>query len=369
MQSHDKREDSSINIPGYGQLPFVDKNPRNFFRRTTILYGPSETGKTFIGQWIMEILQPYIPNIIVICPTEGSQETWKDKVPPRCIKTKIDVKDLKDILDRQIEATAIYNKANRLPILKQLFMKANDLTAVTTAARIERMGQAKLAEVKRSFSLNFAQKKEQTAAIEKNLTSVVRRMYKSTIKSYKEQLHGLSIDEQYALKYLDFNPSLLLILDDCQAQIAIWGKDDTVNQLFFQGRHSWVTSMYMMQSDSGKGGLPPGIRSNTFNNFFTTAEVANHFFRNEQNAFTPLMKKQSQKIVDEMFKENGSGVENFKKFCYSRLDKTAKFRYVVADTPENLKFGSPALWKLSEGCPTNTKVNLAPSKFSRSFGI
>lgn len=371
MDPQDRRDDSSINIPGYGKLPFVDKNPRNFFRRTTILYGPSETGKTIIGKWIMEILKPYIPNIIVICPTEGANEGYKGIVPERCIFTKIDIKTLKDIYDRQLEATEIYNKANNMDMLKTLFTKINDMSATSIVDRIDRMSNFKITEVRNSVKLNFAQKKEQIKAMEKNRNSVMRRIYKKTIKNYKDRLlarYDLTEDERYAIKYIDFNPSLLLILDDCQAEIAVWGQDESINKLFYQGRHVWVTSLYMLQSDSGRPGLAPGIRNNTFNNFFTDPNIANRFFNNKENGFTTEMKKQAQKIVNELFRETINSDDNFKRFCYSRLDPKAKFRYVIADEPENLKFGSPALWQLCDKCPTDQKKSQT-SKFARSFGV
>jgi hypothetical protein len=361
---------TSINIPGYGPLPFVDTNPRNFFRRTTILYGPSETGKSFIGKWIMNILKPYIANVIIICPTEGSNEGYKGIVPERCIKTKIDVKELKDIYDRQASAVEIYNKANNMDVLKSLFDKANDMGAQQLVSRIERISKAKLDEIKRSFILNFAQKKEQKESAEKKMLSVIIQLYKKTIKNYRDSLltrSCLSEDERYALKYLDFNPSLLLILDDCQAEIAKWANDETICKLFFQGRHLWVSSMYMLQSDSGRPGLAPGIRKNTFNSIFTDPNVAMHFFKNEENSFTPKMKKDAMRIAEEIFKPNPDGSENFKRFVYSRMDKVAKFRYVVADAPDDLKIGCPALWKLCGSVPSEKKTETQQSKFTKCF--
>ena len=360
---------TSINIPQYGTLLHVDRNPANYFRRTTILYGASGGGKSFIGKWIMSIVQPYIPNIIVICPTEGANDGYKGSVPDRCIKTKIDVKELKDLYDRQVDATETYNKVNNMDTLKRLFMRANDMTAIHLVGRIERICQSKLDQIKNSKVLNYAQKKEQTDASEKKLKSVLRRTYKNTIRQYRDTLmarRDLSELEKLSIKYLDFNPSLLLILDDCQAEIAKWAGDETINKLFFQGRHVWVTSVYMLQSDSGKPGLSPGIRKNAFNSIFTDPGVAMHFFKNEQNAFTTKMKKDAMHIVEELFKPNPDGTENFKKFVYSRMDTTAKFRYLVADAPENLKMGSPALWKLCESVPFEGRQTQI-TKFSKCF--
>lgn len=361
----------AINIPGYGPLPYIDKNPRNYFRRTTIAYGPSETGKSVITRWIMEILQPYIPSVIVICPTDGSNDGFKDIVHERCIFTQIDTKLLENIWKRQEASVAVYNKANDIQVLRGLFLKANDMTAMGMATRVERITNTSLANILRDRQLDSAQRKEQTKAIKKSLDSALRRIYKKTIRTYRETLARgtqLTEDERYALKYLDFNPSLLLIMDDCQAQISEWIKNPTIAQLFYQGRHNWVTTLMTMQSDTGRPGLPPGIRGNTFNNFFTDPTVATRFFNNKDNGFTPEDRKRALRIIAELYKPNANGVENHKRFVYSRLDKTAKFRYCIPDDPENLRFGSPALWKLCDGIPQNRQRE-TNSMFSSSFAI
>lgn len=362
---------ADINIPGYGNLPPVDTNPKNFFRRTTIAYGPSETGKSVIVAWIMNFLKAYIPNVIVICPTEGANEGYRGRVPDRCIFTDIEVKTLQDVWARQEQAVETYNRANDMSTLQSLFQKANDMTATSMAQRINRISRASIENIQRDPRLNSAEKKEQVTAIEKKLTSTLRSIYKKTIRSYSDTLmrNGtLSESEQYAIKYVDFNPSLLLIMDDCQAQIAEWIKDPTVAKLFYQGRHNWITTILTMQSDTGKPGLPPGIRRNTFNNFFTDPNVAMSFFGNAANAFPGDMKRQANKCIAEIFKPNPNGIENFKRFVYSRLDKVAKLRYVIADEPMNLRFGSPALWRLCEGAPSTRKAATS-TKFSNCFGV
>lgn len=364
--------DNAINIPGYGPLPYIDKNPKNFFRRTTIAWGPSETGKSVVMRWIMEILQPYIPNVIVICPTDGANEGYKGIVPERCIFTKIDVKTLQDIWARQEEACGVYNRANNIVVLKGLFVKANDMTAMGIATHVERKCIAGLAALERDRTIISALRKEQRQAIEKNRDSVLRRIYKKTIRNYRDHLlryrASLTKDELYAIKFIDFNPALLLAMDDCQAQIAEWIKDPTVRKLFFQIRHVWGTLLMSMQNDTGKPGLDPGIRTNVFNNFFTDPTVANRYFSNKDNGFTPDDRKKAARIINELFKTNANGADNFKRFVYSRLDKKAKFRWCLPDDPENLRMCSKALWRLCDSAPSDKNAE-SNTKFSHSFAV
>ena len=80
-----------------------------------------------------------------------------------------------------------------------------------------------------------------------------------TIKKYVHLLKNfdLTYEEKFCVKFLYFNPSLLLILDDCASQVDKWGKDNTINKLFFEGRWMWITSIYTMQDDKK---LATGIR-------------------------------------------------------------------------------------------------------------
>lgn len=360
----------SINIPGFGPLPYIDNNPRNFFRRTTIAYGPSETGKSVIVRYIMKILRPYIPAVIVICPTDGANEGYKGIVPERCIFTRIDTKLLEDTWARQEEASETYNKANNIDVLRELFVKANDMSAMGMVTRIERLTRDNIAQITRDPAMNSAQRKEQTRAIEKSLMSAQRRIYKKTIRNARDQLarRDLTEDEKYAIKFIDFNPALLLIMDDCQAQIAEWIKNPTVAKLFYQIRHVWGTLLMTMQSDTGRPGLPPGIRGNVFTSIFTDPTVATRFFNNKDNGFTTEDRKRATKVIYELFRENANGAENYKRFVYARLDKKAKFRYFIPDDPETFQFGAPSLWRLCENIPQFSKKD-GNTKFAGCFTI
>ena len=48
----------------------------------------------------------------------------------------------------------------------------------------------------------------------------------------------LTEDEKYSLMYLNFNPRLLLIFDDCSAQLKPFFNKEIFRMLFYQNRHS-----------------------------------------------------------------------------------------------------------------------------------
>ena len=50
---------------------------------------------------------------------------------------------------------------------------------------------------------------------------------------------GLSEKSRYILKYLDFNPNCVLVLDDCGAILKKFQKEEA-KKIIFQGRHNYI---------------------------------------------------------------------------------------------------------------------------------
>lgn len=361
-------DDKSIYVQGLGNVLFIDRDVQNFFRRTTLMYGPSETGKTTLVYWILYILRAIIPNVIVISPTEGANNSWKGRIPARCVRKNIDVKNLYDILARQKRAVDIYNKANVLEILEKLVNRAGDTNAKNSAWRIKQMTDECIAKIEKSPDHNHAERGEIITELKERCRNKLISIYKASIIKHREQIEtqSLTTDEKYSLKFLHFNPSLLLILDDCASQFDKWGKDSILAELFYEGRHWWITTIITMQDDKK---LPTGIRKNTFNNFFTDANCAITFFSNKANGFSKVVQRHAEKLIEYLFQPNANGTKNFKKMVYSRLDKRAQLRYIIADTYPVFRMGCDALWKLCEAVPTDkTKEDVDKSdKFYGSF--
>lgn len=365
-------ENTFIEIPGYDKpLPFVDSNVRNYWRHTTVLYGASETGKTILVKWILFMLRLIIASGVVIAPTGAANKAYDGIIPKRCIKNKPTSEDLRIILEKQKNATAIYNRANNLDTLRKLCNRINDLECVNDARRINLGTQKIINDITNSQDLNWAERKEQIKTIEEKRESMLRRVYKRTISKYQSEVvqkHVLSNDEKLAIKYMNFNPNFLLVLDDCASQIAKWAKDDAINQIFFEGRHYYITTIITMQDDKK---LDPEIRKNTFNNIFTEANCAIGFFENKANAFTRQIKKDGDKIANFLFAPNANGAENYKKLVYNRRDSMYPFRYLIADEMDGFRMFSPALWEMCDKVPTDEEASVIneSSLFYRSFQV
>lgn len=362
----DDKNDKSIMVPGYGRLMHLEKDPKCYYRRTTLFYGVSDTGKSTLMMQILHALRPYIPNVIVINPTNTSNGTFDGVVPPDCIKSKADIQMLKDILARQKDAVETYNKVNNIKLLAKLFARANDLSARTLVTRLQKLVGATLQELE-SSDLDFAQKKAQMDSIKEKHEKNLRQIYRKTIDFYKDSLQRMNLtsEERFALKYMHINPNLLLIMDDCASQIKEWGKDESIKEIFYAGRWWWITMMITMQHDKL---LTSDIRKSTFNNFFTESNSAVGFFENKANAFTKPIKKAADTLSEFLFKPNDNGTKNYKKLVHSRLDPVNPFRYVIADILPPFRFGSKALWDLCDKIPKDSNAK-STSKFAGSFSL
>ena len=359
--------DKQINLNGYGPLPFMDTNPSNFINKTTILYGVTGTGKSTLCRYILSIIRPHVPNIIVICPTAAENKDYDDIAPHMCIFTTIQPNTLSDIYERQKAATSAYNISNDINILTRLFEKCRDIEKTEDIEKIQKISSQKLRKVASSTSLDYSQKKEQSSAITNKTNSSIIKIYKACIDEYRDKLLKMNLteDEKKCIKFLYINPRIVVVLDDVQAQFSELDPE-TLAKFLMQFRHVNGTLLGLFQTDNKS--LSTELRQNAFNSIFTDANVCIHFFENKSNSFTKEMKKKAAKIIEELFKPRPDGIKTYKYFVYSRLDPVHKFRYVIADIVTNIKFGSPWLWKMDELMP-QTDQKIERTKFTERFGI
>ena len=124
----------------------------------------------------------------------------------------------------------------------------------------------------------------------------------------------MSAEQSYCLKYLDFNPNLGLIVDDCAAQIKQWGKDETIGKIFYQGRHNFITSIYTFQHDKL---LDTNFRQNAFISIFTTEKCARAYFTRPTNNFDKDEQNKVKNILKEIFVPSDPA-KKFQKLIYVR---------------------------------------------------
>ena len=178
------------------------------------------------------------------------------------------------------------------------------------------------------------------------------------IRFKEDDLNGrtdLSDDERTSLKFIDLNPNIGIIFDDCAAEVKKWGKAEVTKKLFYQGRHLNITSFWAFQDDKD---ITPALRKNGRNSFFTTTECATSHFDTKTNGHSSATRKKAIKFIETCFKQDMMPVVHFRKLVYIK-GAPDPFRYTVADEYEDFKLGGAATWDLAKSIPrkSNTEVS------------
>jgi hypothetical protein len=352
-----------------------------FLDRTTAIYGPSQTGKSFLVKTIMKTLQPLVDQIIVVSSTEPSNRSYEGYVDQPLIHYRLWLADPKNprkddgpkgavrfleaIWKRQEMMAAIYTRANRLQVLASLFSRlprherSKTMKAVSTinGKRVKVLNQ-----VRRQYRDEPGRCEEKVKDVNEGFKKMLVLLYKKAITPHFTALwerSDLSEDELYTLQYLHFNPRLLLILDDCAAQFKTLFNKEIFRSYFYQNRHSFITLVGCFQDDTD---LATNLRKNAFVSLFTEGVVCNSNFTRPTNKFPKSVQQFAAEAAAEIFKEK------HRKFAFIREDPNRQYIYhVTGFYSKPFRFGSTALHELCDRVRTEgvamDKENPYYSKF------
>jgi hypothetical protein len=335
-------------------IPWLNKTYENYLDKTTLIFGASNSGKSTIIEEILYFCKDYIPNVIVIAP-RTSDKAYRKKLPARCIKEDLTKDKLQKIWDRQFYYTQVYNIANDLPTLSSLFCKSPDRQSMVMVQAIAKAASRKINEINQSPTLDFAAKKTQTIAIEESRNKKINILYKQTIRKYKSYLEkqDLSDKEKIALEYLDINPRLMLIIDDCSEKFKGWMKffkkpeANIFESIFYKGRWQFITLIIGMHDDKL---VDTELRKNSRVTIFTTSQALVASINKTQSGYTPQEKKDALKMAGRIFASEDRGIKTYQKFCYIREDPHP-FRYTIANLYPEFRLGCPSLYELVAKMP------------------
>ena len=165
-------------------------------------------------------------------------------------------------------------------------------------------------------------------------------LYKKFLTPMVETLYArkdLTDDERHALHYLHFNPRLLLIFDDCAAQLKPFFNKELFRKIFYMNRHSYITVIICCQDDTD---LPTNLRKNAFVSVFTEPIVAVSNFERASNQFPKSIRAVVAEICPEVF-------VGYRKLCFIREDDRRQHLYHATGVfPRPFAFGSDALEEL-----------------------
>lgn len=345
------------------RIPELNINPKAYIDKTIVIYGPSKTGKTVITKNIMKIVSNYIEQILVIAPSEPSNRSYEGFVESPFIHYKLYISDpnstgiskkddskersfafLESIWKRQEMMAAIYTRTNKIEVITSLFshvvphIKEEGESIINN---INKKRDAAIEEIYNKYSDNSGICDSKTKELNGMYDDLLIQLYKKYIHIDYENVwqSELSEDERYSLQYLCFNPRLLLIFDDCAAQLKPFFSKEIFRKLFYQNRHGFITLIICCQDDTD---LPTNLRKNAFINFFTEPVVCLSNFERSSNNYSKPAKSFVTEIIPSVFK-------GYRKMAYIREDDNSNFFYhITFDYPHMFKFGSKALHELCE---------------------
>ncbi len=328
-------EDKTIYTSEGDPIPWLAKDVSNHLDKTTLIFGGTGSGKTTIIEEILYLLKDYVPNFLVIAP-RTSDTAYRQKLPDRCIKEDFTKEKLQKLWNRQYYATQLYNTANDAAILESLFKLAPDRESIVMLEAIKRKAAAVIKAVENSTTLDFGQKKTQRTAIEELHAKKIKMIHRDAIRKNKHIIgrnEDLDPQQRVALDYLDFNPRLCLIIDDCSEKFQVWMKFfkkrevNPFESIFYKNRWNYLTLIFAAHDDKI---VDTELRKNSRVTIYTNSQSLVTSIQRSGNGYTPKEKKQALRYAAKVFGDDEKEVKSHQKLCYVRED-VRPFKYTIAN--------------------------------------
>jgi hypothetical protein len=345
------------------RLNTLVKNYRNILNTNIVLYGANKTGKTTLLLDLLKIIKPHIPNVIAFAPTADSNNSLKGIVPNILINRKVELSTIKDAYKRQQDAASVYNNANDIGVLQSLFRRVAGSSQLKNEKDVIDLKTAMCVKLK-AIVVDTIEKKKQENEIKEYSKKVLTSIYKKVISNASDVLLKMKITdtESQAIKFINFNPRMLMIFDDCASVFTKkFQNDPMIKDLFFMYRHSYITIIFTFQDDLG---LESFLRKNATMSFFTTQQCADAYFARGSNHFSKDIKSSAHLTASIIFDAKQKSLPPYSKLLYIRGDPDP-FRYYCAEVYDTFQFGSNALWEL---CDRVEKIRNAGNVISSTFG-
>ena len=326
--------------------------------KSIVLYGASKSGKTVFIKHIMDLLREHVSQCILVSPSEPANNAYRDYMPralthyamkapdPKNPRKMLEgdagaIQFLTNIWQRQEMLVQIYEQANSLANLRSLTGR------LSASARAEIQKALDPANTKRASTMRKLEKryrgqsgelKEQRRKVNEMFEQVERSMYKSHIWASFKQLwscEDLSDSEKIALQYIDLNPRMVLVLDDCGADLKAIMNKPIFKRLFYRNRHVRLTVIFAFQDDTD---LVTNLRKNAFVSICCDRVSAEALFTRGSNNFSSDVKKKVKEIVTPVYEER------YRKLAYIRDDpRKINFYHCMATPPKGHMFPCGAI--------------------------
>ena len=306
-------DNKNIKLPDGREIKWFAKDVDNYIDKTTLIFGGSGSGKTTLIDEILYIIKDHISNYIVIAP-KTSDDVYKRKLPPKCIKEDLTKEKLQEIWRRQYYLTEVYNIANDSKILETLFNKISDRPSYLMIELLKRKAKEIIVKIEEEQKLSFGEKRSRKLAIENLRDKKIKTVYKDTIRKNGHILSKMSLSHQenIALEYLDVNPRMCIVIDDCSDKFVTWikyFKKQEVNpfeSIFYRGRWNYITLIFASHDDKI---VPPELRKNARVTIYANSQALVASLNKQQSGFSSDEKKLAMRIASCIFGEEKNGTK------------------------------------------------------------
>lgn len=323
------------------KTPYLKKDPWVFYRKIVALYGETESGKSTIIQEIMFLLRKVIPNVIIFAPTNDSNNLYTGKTYKPGIFSVLSIEILEEIFQRQKDAVKIYDIANNMDVMKSVFMKVADDRTRAIVNSVNRDAERHILLAAQRYT-DPGMRKSEEMKIKKMRDDSLRRTYKLCIEANRRSLlkNPTITEAQYiAVYYYEFLPDVLLIFDDCATFFAQHNNEKIVKDMFYEGRHGALTSIFSFQ---GTSNIKPDLRRAAHVSIFTTQASANAYVGCKENGISgdKALKRRWEKCATRIFKPDGD-MPTYRKLVYIR-GGAEPLQVTLADSYDDFVMGG--LW-------------------------
>jgi len=334
-------------------------NYKYLLDRSIMIFGESKSGKSTIIRQCMYLLKPHIDQVIVISSSDTTSKSYGGvTVPKPCVHKTITDKLLNDVWQRQQALTDAYNRANDINVLKSMF---NEISTPANKAMIERLRnhhEKSIQDMRENYTGDDMDTKLEDMA--KDATELTIKIYKHFIGQsldYFANKKNLSKVERTTLQYLNLNPRLLWIFDDCTVQLEKFRKNPIICELFWQGRWLNITAIIATHTDKS---FSPELKSGAFLKIFAQESIARAYYTRDSTAMDKSRKNKVMELIDETF----TPIKKHQKLVYER-ETMRYFKYTASIVPD-FRFGSPIIWQFCD-LIASERDDIQGNKFMSKF--
>lgn len=333
----------------------LEMNPSIFLNKLMLLYGDTGSGKSTLLTDILFILKDIIAVPIVFSPSNEINGAFNGIIPKQLIYNEVNLDKLQDIWDAQKKRARLYKIANDFDNLKGLFKRVATYKERMKELNVQQETERATDKLKNDKTIDHGRRKAHITSMTNKMKNNLKYMYKNCIRNNIKKLNkmGLKKREHITIDFMDMNPNMIIIFDDCMPGASAWKNEKILKDLFFTARHYFISQIYTLQDNHS---FPTEYRKNAMFSMFTSSNVATSFFDSSSNGIMKCDKKTSNIVIPRVFNIKKGEPEHHQKLVYDKVDPE-KFKFVIADTHDTFRVGSPFIWRFLDKIPKKKLIS------------